>query len=214
MTHARWDPRSRPADAEYEDLYEDARLADELAQQVYDRRTELGLSQTQLAERADMKQPQISRIEGGATVPTLPLLRRLAKALEMDLSVGFVRPLPPPADKPEQRISAIEQRLTELLFTHPDDIPADAWLSAVAGVADLRNAQAEAEFSVALIQARLRHMLAQLVSEPGGAAAMAFLDRARRQPLDLTAFLQLVHSRMDAAVRETEQDVRSLEQAR
>ncbi|MFD5420737.1 helix-turn-helix domain-containing protein [Streptomyces sp. NPDC127069] len=92
MTHARWKAnRSAPGDAGegLEELYEDARLADELAQKVYDRRVELGLSQTQLAERAGMKQPQVSRLEGGGTVPTLPLLRRLAKALEWDLHVGF-----------------------------------------------------------------------------------------------------------------------------
>jgi transcriptional regulator with XRE-family HTH domain len=56
---------------------------------VYDRRTELGLTQAELAERAGMKQPAISRIEGGGTVPTLPLLRRLARALDAELSIGF-----------------------------------------------------------------------------------------------------------------------------
>lgn len=53
----------------------------------YDRRIVLGLSQTELAERCGMKQPQISRIEGGGTVPTIPLLRRLARALDADLTI-------------------------------------------------------------------------------------------------------------------------------
>jgi transcriptional regulator with XRE-family HTH domain len=42
-----------------------------------------------LAERAGMTQPQISRIEGGDTVPTLPLLRRLAKALDASLNLAL-----------------------------------------------------------------------------------------------------------------------------
>ncbi|MDW6060046.1 helix-turn-helix transcriptional regulator [Streptomyces sp. FXJ1.4098] len=63
----------------------DARLAGDLGQAVYDRRIELGLSQ---AERAGMTQPQVSRMEGGDTVPTLPLLRRLAKALDGSLNVA------------------------------------------------------------------------------------------------------------------------------
>ena len=92
MSHARWTTTRatrEPAGGEHQDLYDDARLADELAQKVYDRRMELGLSQTQVAERASMKQPQISRIEGGGTVPTIPLLRRLAHALDADLTINL-----------------------------------------------------------------------------------------------------------------------------
>ncbi|MFF3517065.1 helix-turn-helix domain-containing protein [Streptomyces sp. NPDC002573] len=62
-------------------------LAKQLGRLVHDRRTALGLSQAELAERCDMKQPQISRIEGGGTVPTIPLLRRLADALEAELTI-------------------------------------------------------------------------------------------------------------------------------
>ncbi|GAA3831424.1 hypothetical protein GCM10022206_82340 [Streptomyces chiangmaiensis] len=49
---------------------------------MYDRRTELGLTQTELADRAGLTQAKISRIEGSDTVPTLPLLTKLAKALD------------------------------------------------------------------------------------------------------------------------------------
>ncbi|MEU1495124.1 multiprotein-bridging factor 1 family protein [Streptomyces sp. NPDC005775] len=73
----------------YDRLYEEAELAHDLGQMVYDRRTALGLSQTELAERCGMKQPQISRIEGGGTVPTIPLLRRLAHALDADLTINL-----------------------------------------------------------------------------------------------------------------------------
>ncbi|MGQ5653238.1 helix-turn-helix domain-containing protein [Streptomyces sp. EKR5.2] len=63
----------------------------DLGQAVYDRRTELGLLQTQLAERAGMTQPQISNIEQAGGTPTLPLLRRLAKALDAQLTIDTPR---------------------------------------------------------------------------------------------------------------------------
>jgi transcriptional regulator with XRE-family HTH domain len=69
--------------------YVEAGYALALGQAVYDRRTELGLSQTELARRAGMTQPQISNIEGGDSVPTLPLLTRLAKALDSALSIDL-----------------------------------------------------------------------------------------------------------------------------
>ncbi len=64
-------------------------LARELGRLVQDRRTMLGLSQAELAERCGMTQPQISRMEGGGTVPTIPLLRRLAAALDAELTITF-----------------------------------------------------------------------------------------------------------------------------
>ncbi|MEU0074758.1 helix-turn-helix transcriptional regulator [Streptomyces sp. NPDC006332] len=50
---------------------------------------ELGLSQAELAEQAGMTQPQVSRTEGGDTVPTLPLLRCLAEALDGTLNLAI-----------------------------------------------------------------------------------------------------------------------------
>jgi len=46
-----------------------------------DRRTELGLTQSELAERADVSQPLIARIEGGDVDPRLSTLRRIVDAL-------------------------------------------------------------------------------------------------------------------------------------
>jgi transcriptional regulator with XRE-family HTH domain len=48
---------------------------------LYDIRTELGLSVAELAMRAAMSEDDIERIEEGGTEPTVPLLRRLAAAL-------------------------------------------------------------------------------------------------------------------------------------
>lgn len=47
-----------------------------------ERRTELGLTQSELAERADVSQPLIARIEGGDVDPRLSTLRRIVNALE------------------------------------------------------------------------------------------------------------------------------------
>jgi transcriptional regulator with XRE-family HTH domain len=73
----------------HSDAYEAARRGFLLGQMVYERRHELGLSQRELAERAGMTQPQLSRLEGGGATPTIPLLERLAEALEVDLAIDF-----------------------------------------------------------------------------------------------------------------------------
>ncbi len=46
------------------------------------RRTELGLTQSELAGRADVSQPLIARIEGGDVDPRLSTLRRIVTALD------------------------------------------------------------------------------------------------------------------------------------
>jgi len=47
-----------------------------------ERRNQLGLTQSDLAERADVSQPLIARIEGGDVDPRLSTLRRIVNALE------------------------------------------------------------------------------------------------------------------------------------
>jgi transcriptional regulator with XRE-family HTH domain len=65
---------------------------------VYDRRVALGLSADELALRVSMTTDEIECVEEGGTEPTIPLLRRLAAALDADVrltpghdlgSVGF-----------------------------------------------------------------------------------------------------------------------------
>ncbi|MFI9718506.1 helix-turn-helix domain-containing protein [Streptomyces sp. NPDC052396] len=96
MNHSRWklsherklaEGYTEPegiAEARYE-----IHLSMALAQAVYDRRTELGLTQTELAKRAGLTQAKISRIEGSDTVPTLPLLSKLARALDASLNIAL-----------------------------------------------------------------------------------------------------------------------------
>jgi ribosome-binding protein aMBF1 (putative translation factor) len=69
------------------DAYDAARLAFELGRRVRELRVQRGLSQTELARRAGMTQPAVARFEAGGTVPTLPVLERLARALGVELSV-------------------------------------------------------------------------------------------------------------------------------
>lgn len=96
MSHTRWkslrerqltEGYTEPADVA--EARREIRLSMALAQAVYDRRTELGLTQTELGERAGLTQAKISRIEGSDTVPTLPLLAKLADALDATLNIAL-----------------------------------------------------------------------------------------------------------------------------
>lgn len=74
-------------DPELEKRREEIRLRYDLGQAVYDRRTEAGLSQSELARRARMTQPQVSKLELGGTLPTVSLLARLARAMDSTFSM-------------------------------------------------------------------------------------------------------------------------------
>jgi len=69
--------------------YEATRLAYELGRAVRELRERHGWSQTQLAAAAGMTQSAVARFEAGGTVPTLPVLERLAHALDIELAVQF-----------------------------------------------------------------------------------------------------------------------------
>ena len=67
---------------------EQIRLAMALGQLVYDRRTELGLSQGDLAGRLGVSADEVDSIEVGGVLPvTSELLARLATALEVGVDV-------------------------------------------------------------------------------------------------------------------------------
>jgi ribosome-binding protein aMBF1 (putative translation factor) len=69
------------------EAYDAARLAFELGRRVRELRIKQGLSQSELARRAGMTQPAVARFEAGGTVPTLPVLERLARSLGVELTV-------------------------------------------------------------------------------------------------------------------------------
>jgi ribosome-binding protein aMBF1 (putative translation factor) len=77
----------RRGSEQYRQGYAEARRAFLIGQAVRERRLALGLSQVELAARADMTQPALSRLEAGGVVPTIPLLERISMALDADLIV-------------------------------------------------------------------------------------------------------------------------------
>lgn len=74
------------------EAYEAVRLAYELGRSVRVLREEHGWSQAQLAEACGMTQSAVARFEAGGTVPTLPVLERLAHALGVELVVQLRAP--------------------------------------------------------------------------------------------------------------------------
>jgi ribosome-binding protein aMBF1 (putative translation factor) len=72
---------------DYRHGHAEAQRAYLLGKAVRDRRLALGLSQAELAMRAAMTQPALSRLEAGGVIPTIPLLDRISAALDADLIV-------------------------------------------------------------------------------------------------------------------------------
>ncbi len=58
-----------------------------IAEQVADRRRELGLSQQELAELTGTTQSAIARLESGGRPPRIDTLLRIANALDTELTV-------------------------------------------------------------------------------------------------------------------------------
>jgi ribosome-binding protein aMBF1 (putative translation factor) len=71
------------------EAYNAAQLAFELGAAVRELRERRSWSQAQLADAAGMTQSAVARFEAGGTVPTLPILERLARALDVHLAVQF-----------------------------------------------------------------------------------------------------------------------------
>jgi ribosome-binding protein aMBF1 (putative translation factor) len=69
------------------EAYQAARLAFDLGRTVRQLREQRGWSQSELARAAGMTQSAVARFEAGGTVPTLPVLDRLAQAMDADLVV-------------------------------------------------------------------------------------------------------------------------------
>ena len=72
------------------EAYHATKLAFELGRAVRGLREQHGWSQTQLAAAAGMTQSAVARFEAGGTVPSLPVLDRLAHALDAELTVSVV----------------------------------------------------------------------------------------------------------------------------
>ena len=66
---------------------EEGWLFAQIADQVAERRRELGLSQVQLAELCGTTQSAIARLESGGRPPRIDTLQRIANALDCELAV-------------------------------------------------------------------------------------------------------------------------------
>ncbi len=82
--HTRWVlPDADPSDPERIAI----RQALAFGKAVYDRRATLQMSISELALRVGMTTDELECIEEGGTEPTIPLLRRLAAALDADVRI-------------------------------------------------------------------------------------------------------------------------------
>lgn len=111
-----------------------------------ERRNELGLTQSELAERADVSQPLIARIEGGDVDPRLSTLGRIVTALEeAEGSVLRARDLmhsPVVGIAPDDSVSeAIELMLEEGYSQLP--VIRDNYPVGLISNSDIRNAEYE-----------------------------------------------------------------------
>lgn len=76
-------------DPEVKKALKESELEYQVARAVIRARIEQNLTQTQLAHKLKTRQSVISRVENAKTVPSLSFLKRLAKALNLSLSVRF-----------------------------------------------------------------------------------------------------------------------------
>lgn len=77
-------------DPEFVREYESLEPEYQIARQLIALRLARGLTQADLAARAGTQQVSVSRVETTATTPTLPLLKKLAHALDAHLEIKLV----------------------------------------------------------------------------------------------------------------------------
>lgn len=77
-------------DPEFAEIWEADQFEYDLTCMLIAARNEQDMSQTELAKKSGIRQSNISRIEQGATVPSLRTLNRLAYGLGKKLQISFV----------------------------------------------------------------------------------------------------------------------------
>lgn len=110
-THSEVMKRSAQKSQAYREAQERLAAAETIARLIIHKRMELGISQSQLAERMGTTPSVISRLESGEHFPSLKTLRRIADGLETRLVVGFAntKPAPGPQKKQQRRKQPVEQ---------------------------------------------------------------------------------------------------------
>ncbi|OLC63930.1 MAG: hypothetical protein AUH69_13285 [Actinobacteria bacterium 13_1_40CM_4_65_12] len=77
-------------DVEFRKAYKDLAPEFQTARSLIALRAAKGLTQEQIATKAGIKRPMLSRLEGGKDLPTLPTLARLAAAIGAKVEIRFV----------------------------------------------------------------------------------------------------------------------------
>lgn len=80
---------------EFARAYEERALEFEIARAVIHRRLELGWTQQELAEKVGTKQGSISRLENASGHPSFSFIKRVARALGVQLHVSLGEPCAP-----------------------------------------------------------------------------------------------------------------------
>ena len=83
------DLKERLKDPEFRKVWEETEPEFILAKELIRKRLQKKMSQRQLAKKLKTSQAVISRIETMSANPSLLLLKRIAKALDVNLQVGF-----------------------------------------------------------------------------------------------------------------------------
>ena len=76
-------------DPEFVKAWKETELEYQIASAIIEARINRGITQKILAKKMKTRQSVISRLESGTTTPSLSLLKRLAAALEVPLTVQF-----------------------------------------------------------------------------------------------------------------------------
>ncbi|AMD89262.1 helix-turn-helix domain-containing protein [Desulfovibrio fairfieldensis] len=85
-------------------------LAEIIGENISGRRRKLGLTQAQLAEKLDIGQDALSRMENGAISPKIARLRDIASALQCSVADLFREP----DEGADERAAAIAELLRQL----------------------------------------------------------------------------------------------------
>jgi len=83
--------KNKMEDKEFSILYEKEEIKNKIAQMVIQLRQREGLTQEELAKRANTSQPVIARLERGtdSRIPSLELLNKIAHSLGRELEISF-----------------------------------------------------------------------------------------------------------------------------
>ena len=77
-------------DPDFAEEWERSKSEYEVMKLLVEARSEMGMSQSELARRTGIKQPNISRLERGVCSPTLETLAALARGLGKELRISFI----------------------------------------------------------------------------------------------------------------------------